>query len=954
MLENVALTAPMVDRAAQLGALISALDEVRAGQTRVVLVGGEAGIGKTRLIEELAVRAEGATTLIGGCVDLGDDALPFAPFSAALREPMRAAGVNDLVTLAAGGSDDRRRLYEAVADLLERESAKQPIVLVLEDLHWADRSTRELFAFLARALRDTPVLIVGTYRTDELHRQHPLRPFIAELTRSVPRVEVPPLSRAAVAELMTSMLDRPLTEGQVAMFYERSDGNPFILQELACCPDDCGLPNSLRDVMLLRVDRLAPATLSVLRVAAVIGQEVRHPLLACVCAQNDVGSDEVDAALREAVDAAMLVADDDVTYVFRHSLLRESLHQDLMPGEHSRIHSAIAQALTDRPELGDPQRRALEIAHHWHAAHDLPRALPAAYQAAEAAEGIHAYAEQLRMLERVLELWPVVPDAEELLGTDEYRVVVDASQAAVRADDQDRVLALSDRAVLLAARGGDEERIAESLARRGRRRLHFDVDSSVDDIHRALEVLPEAPSATRAQALDALAVTLMLRGDTDEAILQAESAVDMSRIVGDSLTEVSGLITWGTLLIDSGDINEGLDAMRSALARAEADSEDLLAARACINLSHALCGIGRHRESSEMATRGLDVVSRLGLKRTYSPILIGNIADARIHLGDLEGADELLTRAIAIGGLNAGGVEHVGVMAAIVAFMRGNLDAADDLLRETVATSAGGVTLPQNRLPILQLRCALALARGDAASALDLALPEVRAPSAGGHVRYYWPLYVIAAEAAVVLTRQAGRAGDARPANADRALSLIAAAASGATVAGASAEAWSAHVSALLATADGRASSEEWVAVATAYSKVEEPFPQGFALLRAASAAAENGGRREAAELVREADACAERIGPGLLRTATDASARRLGVELGGVRNGSDEAPYGLTERELEVLRRVAAGRSNKQIAEELYISPKTVSVHVSNFLAKLGVSSRGEAAAFAHANGLD
>jgi ATP/maltotriose-dependent transcriptional regulator MalT len=952
MLEDVVFQVPMVGRDDELGSLLTALDEARAGRSRVVLVGGEAGIGKTRLVEELIARADGATSLIGGCVDLGDDALPFAPFASALREPMRSAGVDDLVMLAAGGSDDRRRLYEAVADLLERESANGPIVLVIEYLHWADRSTRELLAFLAKALREVPVLIVATYRSDELHRSHPLRPFLAELSRSVPRLEVPPLDRDGVAALLAELRGRRLAAPDVSLFFERSDGNPFVLQELASCPDDCGLPASLRDVMLMRVDRLSPTTRSVLRVSAVIGQHVRHRLLAVVSAAGDITDDALDAAIREASDASILRLVDDQTYTFRHSLLREFLHADLMPGEHSRIHAAIAQALTDNPQLMQEQHRSLEIAHHWHAAHDLPRALPAAYQAAAAAGRIQAYAEQLHMLERVLELWPVVPDAGDVLQTDEYTVVVEASQAAARADDHDRVLALADRAVLLASRAGDVDRIADSLARRGRRCLHVDVDRAVRDIEHALDVLPPEPSVTRTRALDALSVTLMLRGNTVEALEHARAADTMAQEVDEPTTEISGMVTVGTIQIDSGDVDEGLAVMRSALARAEAAGEDLMAVRALTNLSHTLCGIGRYREAAEAAERGLAITSRLGLTRTFSPILITNIADARIHLGDLSSADEMLQAATATSpGLNAGAAPHLITLSATVAFMRGDLDTSDRLLRDMRDSQAGIPLLPQERLPVLQLQAATAIARGDAQSALNMTVSELAGPSAEGHVRYYWPLLVVAAEALGALA-ESDAAALPRPVAESR--DLIQSAADALPVAGASAAAWSAHVSALLAAVDRQASAETWIAVAAANDKLHHRFPLGLALLRAAALAPEAGERREAADLVRETDALASRIGPGLLRSATDAAARRVGIELASGASHLDTAPFGLTDRELEVLRWVAAGRTNKQIAQELYISPKTASVHVSNILGKLGVSGRGEAAAKAHQHGLN
>jgi ATP/maltotriose-dependent transcriptional regulator MalT len=946
MLDVVVLTSPMVGRSDEMDVLLSALDEVRQGRSRVVLVGGEAGIGKTRLVEELIDRADGTTALVGACVDLGDDALPFAPFAVALREPMRAAGVTDLVALAGGASDDRRRLYEAVADLLERESEKQPIVLVLEDLHWADRSTRELLAFLGKAVQGAPVLIVGTYRSDEMHRQHPLRPFIAELSRSVPRIDIAPLSDTALEQMLSSLLARSPSGDELRSFSERSAGNPFMLQELASCSDHSVLPQSLRDVMLMRVERLTPQTQSVLRVAALIGNDVPHRLLNVVCAEGGMTDVVVDEALRELIDAAMLITQDESTCSFRHSLLREYVHADLMPGEHSRIHSAIAQALTDHPDLGEPQQVPLEIAHHWRAAHDLPRALPASYEAAFAAGRIHAYAEQLRMFERVLELWAVIPDAASLLGTDEYTVLLDAAEAATRADEHERFLALTDRAVMFARREENLERTAEALVRRGRRLLHRDLDRAVVDIQEALEMLPDTSSVTRAQALEALAVSLLLRGRIPDALVTAKETVSMAHDVGDPLTEIAGLITLGTALIDTGEVDDGLDVMRTSLSRARAEGEDILEIRALTNFSDALCGLGRHREAIDMAEQALEVASRIGLMRTYSPMPMANLADARIHLGDLAGAEEVLAPTIEDNGLGEAGV---GILSATVAMLRGDLDAAEQLLTDTRAAQGNTLPLPQDALPDAQVRSAIALTRGEVATALEIAMAELRAPVANGYPRYYWPLIVIAAEAATRIVA----AGPDEPAAASGfdALKVAESAAATQPASGASGEAWKAHAEVLFAVARGEASREAWLGVASAYEKVDEPVPQGYAVLQAAEWEAQNGNRGDASVLVRDADALACRVGDGLLRTATDAAARRIGVQLDPHARAS--APFGLTDREVEVLRRVAAGRTNKQIAQELYISPKTASVHVSNILAKLGVAGRGEASAMAHQHGL-
>ena len=950
MLVGVSLAGPMVGRADELDALTSAWQEARLDRSRVVLVGGEAGIGKSRLVEELIASVDDATVLVGGCVDLGDDALPFAPFAAALREPMRSAGVDDLVSLAGGTSNDRRRLYEAVADLLESESDRQPIVLVLEDLQWADRSTRELLAFLEKALHAVPVLIVATYRSDELHRSHPLRPFLAELSRSVPRIELAPLGEPQVAQMLADIWERPPTGAEVARLLDRSDGNPFLLQELASCKDEGPLPQSLREVMLMRADRFPATTQSTLRIAALIGNDVPHALLEVVCAEGEIGVVELDQALRELVDASILRPSRESQYEFRHSLLRESVHADLMPGEHARIHSAIAQALTDNPLLGDPLQYQIEIAHHWRAAHDLPRALPSAYEAAFAAGRIHAYAEQLRMLERVLEVWHVVPNAEGLLGTDEYSVLMEAAHAAARSGDHERFLAMVDRAIAGARNDDDIPRTAAALATRGHEQLHHDIDESINDIQQALSLVPDVPSVARAQTVEALSVSLLLRGDVDAALTQATVASEMAADVGDRVTEASALVTVGSALVDTAEVDEGLRILRAALTQAEAAGDDRVASRALNNLSDALCGIGRYREAVEVSERALEVASRLGLMRTYSPMPMANIADARIQLGDLDGAEEVLAPTISDSGL---GVAGAGILAAMLAFLRGDLDTAEQLLDDTRATRRNLGSWPQDALPDAQIRSAISLTRGDTATALDVTLAELEEPVATGYPRYYWPLIVICAEAAAALA--VSGVSDAQQPLLERAVNVVRASVQAQPVAGESGVAWRAHAEVLLDVVDGRATKDRWLDVALAYGKTDAPMGQGHALLQAAGCAAAAGDRVEATELVREADVLASRVGRGLLRTAVDAAARRIGFELDSAASKGARVglPFGLTDRELEVLRGVAAGRTNKQIAQELYISPKTASVHVSNILAKLGVSGRGEAAALAHQHGL-
>jgi predicted ATPase len=371
-------TSPViVGRAEQLAVLEAALDPSRPGGPSVVLVGGEAGVGKSRLVSEFAARARatGARVLTGGCVELGADGLPFAPFTAVLRELVRDLGPDGVAALlpsgvtrdfarllpefgpADGDVGDivaRARLFEQMLALLERLADGGPVVLLIEDAHWADRSTRDLLAFLVgRQQVLEGVLFVVTYRSDEMHRTHPLRPLLAELTRLgwVERMDLPRLDRLHADELVARILGRepePLLADRV---YLRADGNPLFVEELLC---DCAggvlsvLPESLRELLLVAVRRLPEETQEVLRAASAGGQRIGHALLAAVTGLDD---DALSRALRPAVAANVLTVDAD-GYAFRHGLIREAILDDLLPGDHTRLHTRFAEALRDDPHLG--------------------------------------------------------------------------------------------------------------------------------------------------------------------------------------------------------------------------------------------------------------------------------------------------------------------------------------------------------------------------------------------------------------------------------------------------------------------------------------------------------------------------------------------------------------------------------------------------------------------------
>ena len=256
----------------QTGQLRSAFGRVQDGSPATVLVGGEAGVGKTRPVAEFtaALPGPGARVLAGGCLELGADGLLFAPFTAVLRDLVR-----DL------GAEARARLFEQVLVLLERLAEPTPVILVIEDAHWADRSSRDLLAFLVRNQRALGhVLIVVSYRSDELHRTHPLRPLIAELTRIdwVERMDLPRLTRREAGELTGRILGRAPGPAYVDRRYRRTEGNPFFLETLLDCSGDgtgeLQLPDSLRDLLLISVQKLPEESQEVLRVASAGGTRI--------------------------------------------------------------------------------------------------------------------------------------------------------------------------------------------------------------------------------------------------------------------------------------------------------------------------------------------------------------------------------------------------------------------------------------------------------------------------------------------------------------------------------------------------------------------------------------------------------------------------------------------------------------------------------------------------------
>jgi DNA-binding CsgD family transcriptional regulator len=980
----------LVGRSGQLMALEAALAQAGRGGSPAVMIGGEAGVGKSRLVREFAERARGAgaRVLTGGCLELGADSVPFAPFIAVLRGLVRDLGAAGVAGLLPGGSagelarllpelgepagtDDpgqaRARLFEQVLILLERLAEAGRVVLVLEDMHWADRSSRDLLAFLIGNQQSAAgALIVVTFRSDDLDRAHPVRPLLAELDRLewVTRMDLDRLRRQDTSRLVAQITGRSPDDGLLAAVYRRAEGNPLFVEALLAdgtlVP---GVPESLRDLLVAAVRRLPEPAQEVVRVASAGGDRVSHGLLAAV---TGLDAAVLARVLRPAVAANVLLIDSG-GYVFRHALIREAVHDELLPGELEQVHRRFAEAIGADPALVMPGRALGEQALHWYAANDASRAMVSAWRAAGQARRSLAYAEQLAMLSRVLELWEQVPDAVQRVGADHVAVLETAVETADLAGEKDQGISLAQAALREVDADAEPVRAALLFEARGQLKYHLGRDHYDGDLREAVRLVPASPpSPARARVLEALAHRAVHQrgGGRDPALrAAAEQAVAAARQAGDAAIEAAALTDLACAEPPGGNLERirALLAQARALAsRAQAVETFLTAADAESDL---LEGAGLHELAAAVAREGVAAAAGYGLSRTYGTPLASSLAEPLVSLGRWEEAAEAIEEALLLfpAPLNR---TRLWRLAGDIALARGDLPAAAGYVALGRATLEDCRYADEYHLPMARLEADVSLAQGSpdgARSAVRDALDRfdvLRSP------RYTWPLLVAGARACAAITVRDGTLLAEAAALCGRLRAL----AGKLTAEGLAQQAHqltftaeTARATRVLAARAGgppplAGSLAGWDEAARAWEAASEPFPLAIALLRAAEAALGAGDRDGGSTRLRRAAGLARRAGARPLSDDIALLARRARVTLGqpaDARGLAGQTPeldrMGLTARELEVLRLVAAGRSNRDIAGELFISAKTASVHVSSILGKLGVTSRGEAAAAAH-----
>jgi DNA-binding CsgD family transcriptional regulator len=1044
MLEGVstcAVSPVFVGRAQELARLDAGLAAAADGRPAAILIGGEAGVGKSRLVSEFSGRAADARSappvlvLTGGCMELGAAGLPFAPFTAVLRQLVRdrgVAGVSELLTGHATRElgrllpelgepvpledeayqgEARARLFEQVLVLFERLAEECPVALIIEDVHWADRSTRDLLTFLIgnqRVLRRA--LLVATFRSDELHRTHPLRPLLAELDRIswVQRVELPRLTRHEAGMQIGAILGRDPEPALVDRVVRRSEGNPLFVEQLL--GTDAELPESLRDLVLANVQRLPEETRELLRLASAGGNRLGHALLAQVSGLED---EDVAHVLRPAVAGNVLLAEPD-GYQFRHALIREALHDDLLPGEHGRLHARYAQAIAADPSLVPPGRAAIELAHHWYSAHDLTEALASAWRAAEVAGRALAHAEQLSMLSRVLELWARVPDAADRIGADHVAVLEAAVRVTRFTGDDDRGQAFATAALQELDAGAEPVRAALLLERSGSACAVRDYYGGLRDLEQALRLVAGGDhQAEHARILASLSHEQYRHGARAQARASAAQALASARQTEDFGTQARALMTLAMTAAGKGP-HDGLDLLAQARAAATRARDYPLMAGAIINESHLLEGLGAHAKAAEVARAGLAEAQDFGLARTSGAVLAINLAEPLAALGRWDEAAEVLTQALDLAS-DASTRASLRRMKGELALSRGDLTAAADAAAAVADLVAPLQYRDQSHLPAVQLQIQVLLAEEKRAAALTQAESAFASYDLQATPRYAWPLLTAIARAVADIAEipAAARTED----EGVRALAVLRSARAEAltlAVIGPAQAAWKMTFHAEVERADraeqtGRAGrtdpaesasrpatgpqaaldhARRWHAVAAAWAQLEEPYPRCYALLRAAGAElAGKAGRAAARPTLLTAAGLGDALGAAPLRAEISVLARRSGISLAagvgsagassagaslagaslagtgagaagsvaavssaaGASAGAAPGQAGLTSREMEVLRLAAGGLTNAAIAAQLFISAKTVSVHVSNILAKLGAANRAEAAAVAH-----
>ncbi|HEU0116686.1 MAG TPA: AAA family ATPase [Thermomicrobiales bacterium] len=852
----------LLEREHHLNRLEEHLRQAAAGHGRLVLVGGEAGVGKTTLVDAFCRRVGGASAVLRTACDALSTPSPLSPvrdLAPALHLP---------IDQYAGEGDGRDRIFRAVFAALA--ARQEPTVVIGEDAHWGDGASLDLLRFLARRIAALPILFVVTYRDDEIGVDHPLRLVLGDLATApaVHRMSLPPLSEQATGRLASGH------ERDAAALYRLTGGNPFFLTEVLAAEGET-VPASVGDAILARAARLSPEARAILDLAAVIGSTIDSALLLRVAGPVLDETDECIARglLRGTADGV----------AFRHELAREAILAAIAPPRRRLLHARVLTALRAAPAN---ERSLARLAHHAEAAGDRAATLTFAIAAAEQAKALSAHREAAAQYARALRVADDVPAAERA------RLLEERSTACCLIDQGEEAIAARQAALDIWRALGDPLKEGNNL-----RLLSYaywlqgrgaETEAAAIAALKVLELLPPGPEL--AMAYSNLAQLRMLDDDLAGTLRWGKRAIALAEEVGETETLVHALANVGSARFYAGD-DQGHEDLNQSLRLAIAGGL----------LDHA----GR---------------------------ALANLAFTTMLAMRLDEADRRLAAAIAFAIEHDLDFRHGYLLAARAALRvrQGNWDAAETEIRQLLRQP---MLSPVTRIVALTAAGQMWARRGspDARAALDEALALAER---NGKLMRLAPVRLARAEAALLRGERERAREEALPIR-ERVL--------------ARGNRWHRGEYASLLwqcgerdiPADGLAEpfalqiAGDWRAAAVAWERLGCPYEAARALAQG-----------DDPEAVRRALAIFERLGARPAAMQTLGRLRQLGArELPrGPRPATRANPAGLTPRELEVLVLLAEGLRNAEIADRLYLTPKTVAHHVSAVLAKLGVGSRGEA----------
>jgi DNA-binding CsgD family transcriptional regulator len=976
-----------VGRTSERGRLTGWLESAADRQPVTLLVDGAAGVGKTRLTSWFAEEAtrRRALVLVGACIELtGGTSIPYGALIEAVRlfvrreGPERARQLADRSWSALGGlisdfadlsppmasPDTQQRIFGAVLRLSDHLGRRAPLVLVFEDIHWADRSTLDLIRYVTKAKTDQRLMVVCSFRPVTGAVRHPLQALLgdADFNRRIQRLSLAPFRRPELDQFVATLTGRPVSEDRLQRYFALSEGNAYYAEQLVTADDlqssDVAVPQSLRALMLARINQLSDDAAELVRAAAVAGRRVDEELLLAVRALDEPA---LDQALQECVRQRVLIRDGaDDAYAFEHSLLRDTAYQAVPPRARKRLHARIAEALADRP--GATTGLVAEVADHWFAAGRLPEAFAAAVRAAGAAVRVHAFAEAEALYARALRLWPDIADASALAGGSKGEILGMAADAARWADHVAQALDWV-RAAIAEVDAGSEpgrsgelsERLGSYLWEAGQR------DASAVAYAEAERLLAgSAASAVASRVQAALAAAAVRAGDYPLGLERAQRAAELAREVGARAEEGRARSIMGLALTFQGQAGEAEKSVREALAiAADADHlEDLF--RAYGNLGVCLDHAGRLSDAVAAMKEGLARAKEHGLLGTRrSGVLANNAAAALSSLGRYAEAAELLDSSLLDRPVAES--QYARLTRAEIFVAQGNFTAAERLLDEIRTCPSVD---PRFIGPLYGCLGELALWQGRLGEAQSVVERGREAVATAGGARVVLQLCAVGLRIAADLQRQGDRAVGTPAGQLDGAITswadelaaaVAAAAARTAANRSTAGEAAGWDEGSLLvrqchaerARVGHEDTPEMWAEVAIGWAALDRPYRKAYALGWQADAYARAGARDRAADTARQAHALAEDIDAEPLRNHIADLAASHRLRLGKPR------PYGLTPTELKVLPALAAGRTNNEIGAAMFKSPKTISIHVSNILRKLGVPNRAAAVDLARREGL-